>query len=44
LEEVVIEGIDILDKARKSKAVDAKVVRIVKKMKKAKVKMLRDKE
>ena len=44
MEEVVIEGIDILDKARKSKAVDAKVVRIVKKMKKAKVKMLRDKE
>ena len=31
LEEVVIEGVDILDKIRKSKAVDDKVVKIVKK-------------
>ena len=29
LEEVVIEGVDILDRIRKSKAVDDKVVKIV---------------
>jgi len=44
LEEVVIEKVDILDKIRKSKAVDDKVVRIVEEMKKTKVKVLRDEE
>ena len=42
LEEVVIEVVDILDKIRKSKAVDNEVVRIVEEMKKAKVKVLKD--
>ena len=44
VEEVVIEGADILDKIRKSKAVDDKIVKVVEKMKKANVKMLRNKE
>jgi len=44
LEEVVIEGVDILDKIRKSKAVDNEVVKIVEDMKKVKVKVLRDEE
>ena len=41
LEKVVIDRVDILDKIRKSKAVDNE---IVEKMKKAKVKVLRDEE
>jgi len=44
LEEVIIDGVDILDRIRKSKAVDNEVVRIVKEIKKAKVKVLRDEE
>ena len=44
LEEVVIEGVDILDRIRKSKAVDDEVVKIVEKMKRANVKVLRNKE
>ena len=35
---------DILDRIRKSKAVDNEVVKIVKKIKKAKVKVLRNEE
>jgi len=44
VKEVVIGNVDILDKIRKSKAVDNEVVRIVEEMKKAKVKVLREKE
>ena len=44
LEEVIIKEVNILHKIRKSKAVDNEVVRIVEKMKKVKVKVLRDKE
>ena len=39
-----MEGIDILDKIRKSEARDDEVVKAVEEMKKARVKMLRDKE
>ena len=42
--EVVIEGVDLLDKVRKCKARDDKVVKAVKKMKQVGVKMLRDEE
>jgi len=44
IKEVVIEGVDILDRIRKSKAVDDKIVKVVEKMKKANVKVLRNKE
>ena len=44
LEEVVIEGVDILDRIRKSKAVDDKVVKIVEEMKRANIKVLRNEE
>jgi len=44
VEEVVIEGVDILDRIRKSKAVDDKIVKIVEKIKKANVKVLRNEE
>jgi len=42
--EVVIEGVDLLEKIRKSKAKDNEVVKVVEEMKQAEVKMLRDKE
>jgi len=42
--EVVIEGVDLMDKVRKCEARDDKVVKAVEKMKRAGVKMLRDKE
>ena len=42
--EVIIEGVDILEKIRESKARDDKVIKAVEEMKKAGVKMLRDKE
>jgi len=42
--EVIVEGVDILEKIRKLKARDNKVVKAVEEMKKAGVKMLRDKE
>ena len=41
---MIVEGVDILEKIRKSKAKDDKVVKVVEEMKKAGVKMLRDKE
>jgi len=44
LEEVVIEGVNILDKIRKSKAVDDEIVKVVEEIKKANVKVLRNKE
>jgi len=42
--EVIIEGIDILDRIRKSEAKDDKVVKVVEEMKQAGVKVLRDEE
>ena len=42
--EVIVEGIDILDKIRKSEARDNEVMKAVEEMKKAGVKMLRDEE
>jgi len=39
-----VEGIDILEKIRKSKAKDDEVIKAVEEMKKAGVNMLRDKE
>ena len=44
LEEVMIEGVDILDKIIKLRAVDDKVVKIVEEMKRANVKVLKNKE
>jgi len=44
LEEVVIEGVDILDRIRKLKAVDDEVIKIVEEMKRANVKVLRNEE
>ena len=44
LEEVIIEGVDILDRIRKSKAVDDEVIKIVEEMKRANVKVLRNEE
>jgi len=44
VEEVVIEEVDILDKIRKSKAVDNKIVKVVEKIKKTNVKVLRNEE
>jgi len=42
--EVIIEGIDILERIRKLEARDNKVVKVVEEMKKVGVKMLRDEE
>jgi len=42
--EVVIERVNILDRIRKSEAKDDEVIKVVEEMKKAEVKMLRDKE
>ena len=42
--EVIVDGIDLLEEVKKSKVKDDKVVKAVEKMKKARVKMLRDKE
>ena len=42
--EVVIEGIDLLEKIRKWEAKDNKVVKAVEEMKQAGIKMLRDEE
>jgi len=41
---VIVEGIDILEKIRKSEAKDDEVIKAVEEMKKAGVKTLRDKE
>jgi len=41
---VIIEGVDLLEKIRKSKAKDNEVVKTVEEIKRAGVKMLRDKE
>ena len=42
--EVVIEGVDILDKIRKSKVKDNEVIKAVEEIKRAGVKVLRDEE
>jgi len=42
--EVVIDGVDILDRIRKSEAKDDEVVKAVEEMKRAGVKVLRDEE
>ena len=42
--EVVIEGVDLLEKVRKYEAKDDEVVKVVEEMKQAGVKMLRDEE
>jgi len=42
--EVIVEGIDILERIRKSKARDDEVVKAIGEMKKVEVKMLRDEE
>ena len=39
-----MEGVDILEKIRKSEARDDEVIKVVEEMKKAGVKMLRDEE
>ena len=44
IEEVLIEGVDLLKKVRKSKVKDNKVIKAVEEMKQAGVKMLRDEE
>jgi len=43
-EEVLIEGVDLLRKVRESKAKDDEVIKAVEEIKRAGVKMLRDKE
>ena len=42
--EVIIEGVDLLEKIRKLEAKDDKVVKVVEEIKQAGVKMLRDEE
>ena len=44
LAEVIIEGVDLLDKVRKCEAKDNEVVKVVEEMKQAEIKMLRDEE
>ena len=42
--EVIVEGVDILDRIRKSETKDNEVVKVVEEMKKTGIKMLRDEE
>ena len=42
--EVIVEGVDLLEKVRESKVKDDEVVKAVEEMKRAGVKMLRDEE
>jgi len=42
--EIIVEGVDLLEKVRKSKVKDDEVVKVVEEMKQARVKMLRDEE
>jgi len=42
--EIIVDKVDLLEKVRKSKVKDDEVVKAVEEMKKARVKMLRDKE
>jgi len=42
--EIIVDGVDLLEKVRKSKVKDNEVIKMVEEMKRARVKMLRDKE
>jgi len=42
--EIIVDGVDLLEKVKKSKVKDDEVVKAVKEMKRAGVKVLRDKE
>jgi len=42
--EVIVEGVDLLEKVKQSKVKDNKVIKVVKEMKQAGVKMLKDEE
>ena len=42
--EVIVEGVDLLEKVRQSRAKDNEVIKVVKEMKWPRVKMLRDEE
>ena len=42
--EIIVDGVDLLEKVRKSKVKNDKVVKVVEEMKRAGVKMLRDEE
>jgi len=42
--EIIADGVDLLEKVRKSKVKNDKVVKVVEEMKRARVKMLRDEE
>jgi len=42
--EIVVEGVDLLEKVKQSKVKDDKVIRMIEEMKRARVKMLRDEE
>jgi len=44
IKEIVIKGIDILDRIRKSKVVDNEIIKVMEEMKKANIKILQDKE
>ena len=44
VEEVIIEGVDLIEKIKKSEAKDDKVIKAVEEMKRAGVKVLRDEE
>ena len=42
--EIVVEGVDLLEKVKQSEVKDDKVIRMIEEMKRARVKMLRDEE
>ena len=42
--EIIVDGVDLLEEVRKSKVKDDEIVKAVEEMKRAGVKMLRDKE
>ena len=42
--EIIVDGVDLLEKVRKSKVKDDEVVKVVKEIKRVGVKMLRDEE
>jgi len=42
--EIIVDGVDLLEKVRKSKVKDDEVVKVVEEMKRTGIKMLRDKE
>ena len=42
--EVIVEGVDLLEKIKQSRVRDNKVVKVVEEIKRAEVKVLRDKE